>query len=269
MTRRAAVLALLLLSSRAFADDALVIAPTCVTVDPADVLPPADREIAQRAVVRAFERHDVLVVEHDCTDHYVLAHQRDVIQLSSARRVSREPDLGDRTATYALLVDEVLSPDAPRAANVPTATYGTDDPAVEVESEALEEAPAPHSILYGQVLVGSMSGFAGGYRHPIEPWIAIDVRFATVAGDSTMRSLGAALLGMLSPRSSSSGYLGGGLSIASEHDGHSDEAGPRFDAIAGLEWGRHERWSKFVQGEVSYSLYGTPNTVLVSFGLGL
>lgn len=266
MNRRAAVLVFLWSTTPAFADDALVITPACVTIDTSkDVLSVEDQERARAEVVRALERHDVLVVEHGCSQQYVLVHDASGVELAGPGRTRRT----DRGGSYALLVEDVLRPDPPPAA-VPTAVYQPMDADDGETTESEETTHTPNSRLYAQLTTGTSGPGSGfGYRRPFDARIDFDLHAAFVANnEKEVSSFGASLFRNTNPKAGATSYFGGGLSFAHESFAMSDASGPRVDAVAGLAWGRFSTWGGFVQAELALPLYGESPSLMVSVGGG-
>jgi len=117
MTFRMVAATLVLATSVAAAEPAadLALASVCAEIDAArDVLPPTERAVAQLRLARALQDADVLVVDHGCTEHYVLSHEQDgddfIVRLvgPAGVRRARNPERDALPRAYERLVIALL-----------------------------------------------------------------------------------------------------------------------------------------------------------------
>ena len=236
---------------------------------------------------------DLLVVEHDCVEHYVLSHEeRDgdfVVRLSGpggVRRV-RNPERANLAAVYDRMLTALLdaqqeaaeaAADAAVAAIEPTdetyvdATAST--PVVDAVAPDPDRAVRQDSILYGHLAAGNYGTGAGaGVRIPTSRDGMLDLGFATMGeGQRFAASFGAKYLQFMRPEAATSPYLGGGLSYAGLSSAMTDDSGARLDGTFGVMLNRTAATRFFFQADLGLPLFSVAGayepTFMASVGIG-
>ena len=289
---------LVLSSTIAAADPApdVELTPVCAEIDATrDTLGETERELARAQLVRVLQDADLLVVERDCVEHYVLSHEaRDgdfFVRLAGpggVRRV-RNPERAELQAVYDRMLTALL--DAQEEAAEATEAAGTEVAAIEptdsTYADATTSAPdydavAPEEprtvrqdiVAYGQLVGGNYgTGIGLGLRIPSSRARAIDLSFVTTSGGpEQISAVGAKILSYLAPDDPTSVYLGGGLSYAVQNLNEMEEAGARLEGSASVMLNRTGSTRMFLQVDLGLPLYsfagGYEPTFMFSLGVG-
>ncbi len=279
---------LVLSSAVAVADDEMVLTPVCAEVDPArDTFGETERELAKAQLARVLQDLDLLVVEHDCVEHYVLSHELQNGDFSvrlagpgGVRRV-RNPERAELQLVYDRMVTSLIDAQVQetRVATVePTdSTYAN---AIEAQPDIDAVPPDPASpvrldaVLYGQLTAGNYGTGAGlGLRIPVSAARAFDLSLSSVSdGGRQASAFGAKLVHYVSPESPTTPYLGAGLAVATHSTEMAESSGARLDASAGLMMNRTGSTRMFMQVDLGLPLFaiegGYEPSITVSFGVG-
>jgi hypothetical protein len=226
------------------------LAPTCVAIDPADTLSPAERADATRALTRVLEEQDLLVVDTGCRDTYTLGHERAgdglVIHVRGPHGAVRlrvvSPALLEHAYRRAVrnLLDTAITVTTQPQPAAPLDPYadvaGAPQPAPAVAPPAfatvdtLAEQPAPRvrargGLWYAMLGVAPMvhadaaTAVAFGYRYE-RAGIDFDAGLQLfTTGDGSQMShgnrFGVRGLRLATPANANSFYVGGGLMLGS------------------------------------------------------
>lgn len=281
-------------SSLAHADPREIeLVPSCAEIDTTrDTLDPQARDIALRRLTRTLERADLLVVTTGCVDHYAVSHEtRDgaiVVRIAGPHGIRRIRDgsIDGLDDMYARMVDSLLepppdaspesSPDAaPTTAAAPAASAAPVDRPEYAEADSRESlidavapdvtAIAPDRLLYASVGLGSLGvGYQLGYRRAASEHADFDIAVSHQGNDSaSVLALGVEALYLSQPRAISTPYIGGGVSLASQHDGLMSGGGLRAEVTAGYAFARGgaSRWcAQLDLGLPLYEMQGSPYT---------
>ncbi len=259
----------------------IALVPSCAEIDTTrDTLAPEAREVALRQLTRTLERADLLVVTTGCVDHYAVSHEtRDgalVVRIAGphgARRM-RNGSIDSLDDMYARMVDSLLEPPV-EAAPVPAVekeadaatdalpidrpddggTYTREDLIDAVAPDVVEITP--DRLLYANLGLGSLGlGYQLGYRRAASEHADVDIA-VTHQGDQAagVLALGIEALYLSRPRAIATPYIGGGMSLASQHDGMMTGGGLRAEVTAGYAFARDgaSRW--FAQLDLGLPLY--------------
>lgn len=284
------------------AGDEVVLTPVCAEIDATrDTFGETERELARAQLVRVLQDADLLVVERDCVERYVLSHeQRDgdfVVRLTGpggVRRV-RNPERAELQTVYdrmlTALIDaqeEAAKAAASAARDAAAAAKRAEVATIEPTDSTYEDATtstdsfdavAPDEpsavrgdmVFYGQLVAGSAGSGAGvGLRIPTSRARAIDLSFV---GAGSLVAVGAELLHFAQADAPTSVYVGGGLSYAEQSAGYMEEAtGARLEGTAGVMFNRTGSTRMFLQADLGLPLYslagGYSPTFMVSLGVG-
>lgn len=271
----------------------VALTPVCAEVDASrDTLGESERALARAQLARVLQDADLLVVEHDCVEHYVLSHeQRDgdfVVRLSGpggVRRV-RNPERARLADAYDRMLTALLDAQdeaAEAAANAAAAIEPTDSTYVDATaSTPVVDAVAPDpdrpvrqdSILYGQLSAGNYGTGAGaGFRVPTSRDGALDFGFTTMGdGQRFAASIGMKYLQFMRPEAATSPYLGGGVSYAGLSSAMTEDSGARLDGMFGVMLNRTAATRFFIQADLGLPLFSVAGayepTFMASVGVG-
>lgn len=288
----AASLVLLSSSIAAAEPDEISVAPVCAEVDATrDSLTQPERALAIQQLTRVLQDADQLVVDSDCTEHYVLAHElRDgelVVRISGPGgvRVSRHPDRDALPALYQRMVDALIEAQERAAVVVATVEEPGDTTYPEPFAEPDVDASAAQTnvvktdaVLYAAGVVGNFGlGLGIGVRLPVSRAFALDLSLVESSGDGRDTSLlSAKVVKYRSPDADVSAYAGFGLSVGEQRDGEMTGSGPQIDGTLGVMFSRTSATRGFAQANLSVPMFELSDgmtssyspTMMFSVGLG-
>lgn len=295
MSFRTVAASLVLLSSSIAAaePDEVSVAPVCAEVDATrDSLTAAERSIALQQLTRVLQDADLLVVEHECTEHYVLAHElRDgalVVRISGpgGARVSRDPDRQALPTLYRRMVDALIDAQDQAAVTVATVEPPTEttypEPAalseVDVSTTDTPSGVQTDAVFYAALVAGNYGlGVGFGVRVPTSRAFALDLSLIESEGDAKDTAmLSARLIKFHSPDADVSPYAGGGLSVGNQREDRMTGSGAQIDATLGVVINRTGTTRGFAQATLSIPLFEMTDgegssyspTVMFSIGAG-
>jgi hypothetical protein len=282
--------------------------PTCVTVDGSqDSLGSLERTQAVTMLRHVLEEQDLLVVDTGCIETFTVFHIQDgaewIVHVRGPHggRKLHVAGMADLPAAYEKMVRALL---APPLEPIETTEPPVDAAAPPVEPQAsiappsVEEQAPPASVeltkrmVYGQLGVGGMGGadgphsVSGGYRFE-RAGTAYDASITTFASSGERRVSGTRVTGkllhLMSPESSTSPYVGGGLGVSGStiellNSAYSG-SGLEGTATFGFELRRDAQLRMFLQLDANLPFYVMSSnmtgeteyagSLIVSFGLGL